>query len=64
MTMYPNVDPNGNDFFAYSYKAADLVAKILSAATAFNNMRMDFQSWSWNVRSNFLNLASRMNACI
>ncbi len=62
--MYPNIDPNGNDFFAYSYKAADLVAKILMTATAFNQLRSDFQMWSGYMRYGATNLAFRMNACV
>jgi hypothetical protein len=36
-TMYPDVDPEGKDLFAYSYKVGDLIEKMLYAASAFQN---------------------------
>ncbi len=61
--MYPDIDPNSKDIFAYSYKAADLVRKILSAATAFNNIRTDFLSWSSNMREMGSKLVTKIKAC-
>jgi hypothetical protein len=63
-SMYPDIDQNSKDIFAYSFKAADLVRKILSAATAFNNNRMDIQMWSSKIRDMGRNVTMKINACI
>jgi hypothetical protein len=62
--MYSIIDPKGDDIYAYSYKAGDLVAKILSAATANNNIRTDYQIWSSKIREIGKNVTMKINTCV
>jgi hypothetical protein len=60
--MYPKIDPNGDDFFAYSFKAAELMEKILLAAGAQSNFCMgNFQTSLAGIAYNMIN---RINSCV
>jgi hypothetical protein len=60
--MYPEIDPNGDDFFAYSFKAAELMEKILLAAGAHSNFCMgNFQIGLSGIAYAMIN---RINSCI
>jgi hypothetical protein len=60
--MYPEIDPSRDDFFAYSFRTADLMEKILLAAGAHNNLCM------WNIQSSLggivQDIIAKINYCI
>jgi hypothetical protein len=62
MSMYPEIDQNGDNFIAYSMKAIELTENILVAAGAHNNFCME--NFLAKISENANNIVNRINFCV